>query len=165
MNIFKMCGKVVCAPAIIDLESMETFRWVIMETAEQAGIVVETRNGMALPFKGKDWTVYICKAVAPGHNFVLGGNWPLSRFFVGDVPRAATTVHGHPTAPASSTALAPIPMILPAQNTTPEQVSGSETEVEDDDSPSKVSGFLDGGSTPAFAFMLIITGKGTGCCC
>jgi hypothetical protein len=130
-----MCGTVESCPCIIDLDTQETFRWVIMTAANEASIVAETRNGMALPYNGKDWTVYICKAIPPGHNFILGGSWPLTRFFVGDVPLIATTVHGHPPAPSQPSQaanLAPIPKILPAQSHEYEQVSESETEVEEE---------------------------------
>lgn len=113
-----MCGKIDKCPSIIDLNSEETFRWVIMKTAKEANIVLEARNGMSLPYRGKEWTIWICKALPPGKNFVLGGNWPLERFFKGDVPYDtypdAPTIHGHPDPPEQPKAaqLAPIPTIL-----------------------------------------------------
>lgn len=105
MNLFNKCGKIDKCPCVIDLNSEETFRWVIMETAKEADIVLATRNGMLLPYKGKTWTVKICKAWPAGNVFVLSETWPLERFFEGDLPVTAATFHSHPPAnnsPSSS---------------------------------------------------------------
>jgi hypothetical protein len=107
------------------MNSEETFRWVIMETADQANIVLEARNGLSLTYRNTGYTIWICKALPPGENFKLGGFWTLERFLNGEVPfgtytTTETLVHGHPDPPTqpSSSQLAPIPKILPTPSIT-----------------------------------------------
>lgn len=110
MNLFNKCGKIDKCPCVIDVNSEETFRWVIMQTAKEADIVLATRNGMLLPYKGKTWTVKICKAMPAGDDFVLSQSWPLERFFEGGFPVTAT-LHSHPpvdNSPGSSFESVPI---------------------------------------------------------
>ena len=113
--IFNGYGAVDKCPTIIDLESEDTFRWVVMRTAAEAEKVLGIVNGM----KFQDRTLLICKAIPPGNNVTLGDKSNLEQFFGKEEPLGSTasTVHGHPQQDESRSPTGRKSPVLPEQST------------------------------------------------
>ena len=75
---------------MIDDTTEEIFRWVVLETAEQADRAIEELSGMGFPWwdNQKNPTyhrMYLCKALLTGYE--IGGSWSLARFILGYGPK------------------------------------------------------------------------------
>lgn len=68
-GLFSSCGDVRHSVAVIDQNSGETFRWVVMRSFEEAQKAIDMRNGMPLG----SHTINVCRAFAPGKAIPLLG--------------------------------------------------------------------------------------------
>ena len=67
--LFRRCGTVRYSVMVIDQNSGETFRWIVMNSFEEAQNAIKERNG----WKFGSYTTNLCHAFAPGKAVPLSG--------------------------------------------------------------------------------------------
>jgi hypothetical protein len=127
-EIFRNCGEVLKCPCVIDINSEQVFRWVIMNTPEEAAAAMRDLDGLQLLGQ----SVHLCRALPPGATFIFREDYPLKEFLkwhMNPPPITTQGVHSDPIIPA----LPQQPVAVVIQPPTPASVHANATQPDDDD--------------------------------